>query len=210
MRKHGTTSFNEKSYTGGQLATVISRIIIALPKALQLSNVDAKTVLECTKDGERMTITLVDFFQKIAKNHKTGKSPEYSIDCDADPLVPDGWSVENHQKGGQLKWDPASIELYFSSAQETCGIRGVNLLEELKDKPMMNANVIEFLIANPHLLPEEWKDKFVYFWGTIYWDSNGDFCVRYLDTNDTVLNWGFRMLRLEINNSSPAALRVTN
>lgn len=103
MRKHGTTSLTEKSYTGGQLATVISRIIVALPKALQLSNVDAKTVLECTKDGERMTITLVDFFQKIAKNHKTDKSPEYSIDCDADPYVPDGWLVGHHQKGGQFK-----------------------------------------------------------------------------------------------------------
>jgi hypothetical protein len=59
-------------------------------------------------------------------------------------------------------------------------IDGNKLRKELKGKPIYNANLLDYLLANYHLIPEEWKSKYVFFWGTIYRDSDGDLYVRYL------------------------------
>ncbi|MDE2001222.1 MAG: hypothetical protein KGI60_01480, partial [Patescibacteria group bacterium] len=100
------------------------------------------------------------------------KPVEYLIDCDADPFVPNGWLVEKHQKGGSFKWDAAQVKLYLSNQQRNDkAIEGNKLRRELVDKPVLNANVLDYLLANPHLIPEEWKGKAVFFWGTIYRDS---------------------------------------
>jgi len=37
----------------------------------------------------------------------------------------------------------------------------------------MNANVLDYLLAHPELIPEDWKNKYVFFWGTIYRYSSG-------------------------------------
>lgn len=104
------------------------------------------------------------------------------IDCDDDPFVPEGWSVKegDHQKGGQLVWDTATVELWLSRNQLNGEIEGNKLLKELASQPVLNANVLDFLLANPDLIPEEWKGKAVFFWGTIYRCPFGFSYVRYL------------------------------
>ena len=110
------------------------------------------------------------------------------IDLDAPPLIPyDGWSVEEHKPGGQFKWDPTKINLYLSPNQQGGkSIEGHKLRAELVNQPVMNANLLDYLLAHPHLIPEDWKrdaegnTRFVHFWGTIYRNSGRDLCVRYL------------------------------
>lgn len=92
---------------------------------------------------------------------------EHVIDCDAPPFVPDGCEVEVHNKGGQLKFDASQVELYLSAAQKN-GIEGNKLHEKLAGGLVLNANVLDYLLANPHLIPEEWKVKEIFFWGTVY------------------------------------------
>lgn len=110
------------------------------------------------------------------------------IDCDADPYVPADrreYIVEEHQKGGQFEWDPAQVELYLSDAQKDGRIEGNKLRKELEGKPVLNANVLDYLLKNSHLIPEEWKDKYVFFWGTIYRSQydpdDSDLYVRFLN-----------------------------
>jgi len=49
-----------------------------------------------------------------------------------------------------------------------------------------NANILDALLANLHLLPKDWKQdengdtRFIFFWGTIYRGWRGNLCVRYL------------------------------
>lgn len=107
---------------------------------------------------------------------------EHIIDCDADPFVPDGWEVVEHHKGGQFKWNKEAQKdaLYLSAAQKNGSIEGNKLRKELVGKPVLNANALDDLLANPHLIPEEWKDKYVFFWGTVYRISDGDLFVRFL------------------------------
>lgn len=111
-----------------------------------------------------------------------GKFGDLIIDCNAAPFVSDGWSVEEHRKGGQLTLDMGRIRLHLSENQKGDKyVGGQELRRELKDQPVLNANVLYYLlVAHPHLIPEDWKGKNVFFWGTIYRDSDARLCVRYL------------------------------
>jgi hypothetical protein len=102
------------------------------------------------------------------------------IDCDANPLIPDGCSVEEHQKSGVLKWNPANVTLYFSKEQkEGNWIKGHKLHKELMSRSVrvMNANVLDYLLTHPYLIPEDWKDKQVFFWGTIYHNQSDELFI---------------------------------
>jgi hypothetical protein len=118
------------------------------------------------------------------------------VDCDADPFVPDGWTVEEHRKGGQVDLNNISVELYLSKNQQGGKrIEGNALREELADKPVCNAKLLDFNLAHPELIPEEWKGKYILFWGTIYRDSGGFLCVRILYWSDGRWDWsGIRLV----------------
>jgi hypothetical protein len=55
------------------------------------------------------------------------KGIEHVIDCDAEPFIPNGWSVEEHQKGGIIKFDPSMIGPYLSKKQKNGSIEGNKL-----------------------------------------------------------------------------------
>lgn len=130
--------------------------------------------------------TLAEFC-KVLLGQAEVKVLEYVIDCDADPFVLSGWTVEEHQKGGQFKFDPAQVEFWLSDRQRKGEfIEGNKLRKELAQKPVLNANVLDYLCAHPHFIPEEWKrdsegrTRYIFFWGTIYRDSDSHLYVRYL------------------------------
>ena len=115
------------------------------------------------------------------------ETAQHIIDCDAGPFVPKGWKVEEHKKGGQLEWDSVKVELFLSENQKDGKyVEGNKLRKELANKPVLNANVLDYLLAHPQLIPEEWKKdgsgncRYTFFWGTIYRNSAGRLSVRYL------------------------------
>jgi len=132
--------------------------------------------------------------------------PEHLIDCDVNPFIPNGWSVQEHKKGGMFKFNPEKISLYLSKKQKKGSIGGHDLRKELANKPVMNVNVLDYLLAHPELIPEEWKGKAVFFWGTIYRSSGGLLYVRYLRWNGSRWYWGCGWLDDGFNSGSPAAL----
>lgn len=136
---------------------------------------------------------------------------EHFIGCDAQPFVPDGCSVEEHQKGGAFKWDKEAQTnaLYLSKGQEgSKHIEGNKLRKKLAKQPTLNANVLDYLLANPHLIPDEWKGKYVCFWGTIYRNRGGDPYVRYLCWVDGRWDWGYNWLS-RWSSRNPAAVRAS-
>src|SRR5205807_6458708 len=107
--------------------------------------------------------------------------PKHLVDLDADPFIPKGWSVPEgcHQKGGIFTWGASKVSLYLSESQkEGKWTEGKELRKDLAGKPVFNANLLDYLLKNPHLIPEEWNDQFVFFWGTIYRVSDDGLCVR--------------------------------
>lgn len=136
------------------------------------------------------------------------KNVAHIIDCDAEPFIPGGWKVENHQKGGIIQFDATKIDFYLSKKQEKGSIQGNALREELKDKKVLNANVLDYLLVNPRAIPEEWKGKYIFFWGTIYRDSGGGLYVRCLCWHDGAWRWSHNWLDSGFRGSSPAALSL--
>ena len=136
---------------------------------------------------------------------------KYIVDLDAKPYVPDGWKVEEHTKDGQFEFDPTKIALYLDEDQQNGGvIVGNKLRKKLKGKKVPNANLLEFYLAHPNLIPEEWKGKAVFFWGTIYRDSYGRLCVRYLIWDGGGWRWGYRWLDGGFCGDNPAVVSASN
>lgn len=153
-----------------------------------------------------------DLFQQLLQvqlGHASITPAEHIIDCDSSPFVPNGWKVEEHQKGGQWKFDASEIELYLAVAQKKGSIEGNNLRKNLTGKFVLNANVLDYLNANQHLIPEDWKRRVVFFWGTIYRDSGGDLYVRCLYWYDDRWRWGGTWLGDDWGADDPAALRAS-
>lgn len=135
------------------------------------------------------------------------KQVEYLIDLDAKPYVPDGWKVEEHIEGGEFKWNLEKVGFYWSKKQKDGNVIGGNdLRKELKNKPVFNANLLDFLLKNPHLIPDSWKGKAIFFWGTIYRGSDGHLYVRCLRWNGDRWCWNNYWLENDWNSAYPAAV----
>jgi hypothetical protein len=143
---------------------------------------------------------------KVIKGQAEIKMIERLIDCDSAPFVPDGWLVEEHKKGGLFKFDPAKISLYLSKKQKKGSIDGRDLRKYLSNKQVMNANVLDYLLAHPELIPEEWKGKYVFFWGTVYRGPAGFLDVRYLYWYGSEWGWYYLWLDDDFLSDAPAAL----
>ncbi len=111
----------------------------------------------------------------------------HTVDCDAEPFVPNDLKVEEHKEGGQLQLDPSKVKLHLSSNQMVGRvIEGNKLRKELESEPVLNANVLDYLFTHQELIPEDWKcdakgnTRYIFFWGTIYRDSRGDLFIRCL------------------------------
>jgi len=144
--------------------------------------------------------------KELLRGNAKIKVVRYLIDCSADPYIPGGWTVEEHQKGGTLEWDSAKILLFLAEKQKTGLITGHDLRKELVDKPVLNANVLDYLLAHPELIPEDWKEgEYIFFWGTIYRYSDVGLCVRCLGWGGGRWYWDYHWLLRDWFANYPAA-----
>ncbi len=153
--------------------------------------------------------TLLGELRKVQLGFSEIKPILHAINCDASPFVPDGWKVEEHTKGGIFTWDPARVRLYLSKKQkDDKRIVGNDLRKELASQPVFNANLLDYLLKpeNQHLIPEEWKGKAVFFWGTIYRYSDDSLCVRYLYWYGSGWSWYCHWLGHSFYSYYPAAV----
>lgn len=146
---------------------------------------------------------------RVIKGQAEIKVIEHLIDTDAQPFIPGGMSVESHIGHGLWKWAPELIQLFLSKEQKRNYQEGNKLwkvIEALKGKIILNANVLDYLLAHPELIPESWKGKLVFFWGTIYRFANGELCVRCLKWDGSRWGWYYCWLDDSFHFCYPAAL----
>ena len=140
------------------------------------------------------------------------KEGPFTIDLDVDPFIPKGWEFRAEDQldsrvRGTITFDPDRIELHLDPGQKDGqSIQGNELRKALEGQPVLPAHILDFLLENPHLIPESWKSKAVFFWGTIYRDSNGYLCVRCLDWDGERWDWRYYWLDYQWDSSAPAAL----
>ncbi len=138
------------------------------------------------------------------------EKPNHTINLSSDPFCPEGLTVTSHIKGEEaFVWDEKKVTLYLYKKQKSGSIKGTDLQEELKDQKVFNANLLDYLLEHPELIPETWKGKGVYFWGTIYRNADGRACVRYLYWDGGRWHWGAIWLGYGWDAHYPAAVRAT-
>ena len=132
---------------------------------------------------------------------------EHLIDCSAAPYVPlNKMDIDSHKRSGELRWDPKNFRLYRSKKQKKDGsITGYELQNELKDKPVLNANVLDYLLAHKELIPRDWVGRSVFFWGTIYL-MGGTPVVRCIQQIAGVWDQSFRWLSRDFSAADPAIM----
>lgn len=158
----------------------------------------------------------------IRKTHEI-KPIEHAVDCGGTPYTPDGWSIESNKKGGVVKLEKrADGQLYidgkkvvlFRSKKQLNGktMVGHKLREEVSGKEILNAIILDYLLAHPELIPENWKKDeegntiYIFFWGTIYRRSGGSLFVRCLFWLGSQWNWRCSWLDVVFGGVNPAAL----
>lgn len=144
-----------------------------------------------------------DVIAKINEMYGALSSAEVTSGCvvdgNAEPFNPwkrQGWVVAEHQKDGEWQFNLKQVILLLTDKQKNNElVKGVQLLEEIKDRFVFNANVLDGILAMPHIAPEEWKGNEqdgilrIVFPGTIYRNLNGDSYVRYLYWHNDKRTW---------------------
>lgn len=123
-------------------------------------------------------------------------------------FIPKGytWTVERHEP--MKSFDPKSLQLHFEPEQEKGFIQGEVLAERMKGKGL-NSNVLEYLLKHTELIPEDWKNSCVFFWGTVYRHAGGFLCVRYLVWNGGRWVWHYFWLGRVWDSGCPAAVSAS-
>lgn len=126
------------------------------------------------------------------------------VDCNVAPFVPEGWTVLENRQCGTIK--PDDIDLYVFEEQKEGSVSGYELQKKLANLPVLNAVMLDWYLAHPERIPETWKGKLVFFWGTIYRRANGRPYVRYLYWDGDQWDWNCFWLGGSFLSGVPAAV----
>ena len=127
-----------------------------------------------------------------------------TITLSKEPYIPyKDWTVEYHNHIDSF--DPSQLSLHLEPEQEKGYIKGEVLAERMKERGL-NSNVLQYLYEHQELIPESWKGKWVYFWGTIYRDAGGRLFVRCLRWDGGGWGWRYYWLVNDWYDDGPAAV----
>lgn len=154
------------------------------------------------------------------ENFSETKLKQNLINCDAKPFIPpDGLSIHPEDQlqnvvKGKIEFDPAKVAFHLDDGQkEGRTIVGNDLKKRLSSlSAVYGAQVLDHLLKNTNLIPDSWKTdekgetRYIYFWGTIYRDSDDNLCVRYLYWSRGRWCWDSRWLGSRFGDQRPAAI----
>jgi len=134
------------------------------------------------------------------------------LDFDTLPYIPNGWSIHPEDQlasrlTGGWELDTSKIELHLDSGQQGNGlIKGGDLKGALEGKKVLPAHILDCLIRCPDMIPDSWRWKAIFFWGTVYRTHEGDPCVRYLRWSGRMWTWHYYWLDCQWDVRGPAAI----
>ena len=173
-------------------------------------------------NGLAKIVSIVEDATQVITINKTtivvnlGASPKLPFNgAEVEQHIGAGWGIVEKRADG-LYMDDHKIIMHLSKHQMgNKWLKGYELREELTGMPVLNANLLDALYQNIHLIPEGWKRGedgnicFVFFWGSIFRVSRGFLSVRCLCFDDGKWRSLYRWLDVDWLGDSPAAVRAS-
>lgn len=177
MKPHGTPS----EVSPGQLATVISRVVTALPGAIKHSELDIKSILQAVGQGAKLSLALAEAFRMIndgsAKVANLDERHIISID-----RTTSGTSLGSHQVI-ETEIDERSLRLTEIDLSKVIllnvlrdGEREIDGEERMRrikatGHIRLDAFIMRDILKDPKCIPASWEKYCVTFDGTIFESS---------------------------------------
>ena len=125
-------------------------------------------------------------------------------------------AVHKHIVDIPFEWDPSkvSFKLFGKQKKKEGSVCGMELWKEMEKLPVFNANLLDYLIGNPYLIPEEWKVtssgeiRYIFFWGTTFLDEDSRICVACLYWNGYYWDKGYKFILTDWLSNEVSAVRV--
>ncbi|MBN1585422.1 hypothetical protein JW899_03585 [Candidatus Uhrbacteria bacterium] len=164
-------------------------------------------------DIEKLTQNpaMAERFCDVLRGMATIELAKNDINLEAAPFVPEGWKIcpEDQVKSavrGLFRWRQGVIKLHLDERQKNWAVPGHDLHKVIEGQPVLSAHVLDYLLAHQELIPESWKGKVVFFWGTVYRSRYGFPFVRDLYWFGTAWAGGSYCLEVGFGSSAPAAV----
>ncbi len=127
----------------------------------------------------------IDKISEIKKEHifdDTIKTTHHLIDCSKTPFIGTGVYLDKQYHKILFEWNPEKVYLLNGSFKNIHDA----FHEFRKESVLLNANVLDYLLAHTWLIPNKWRHILVFFCGTIYGCHNHLFvrCLNYDAIND--------------------------
>lgn len=129
---------------------------------------------------------LIHSFWLVINGHARIDVVDYIVDCSRPPEQVDVFTPlpESEQIAsrytGQIRLTPQTMGTYIDPHQKKGKLVGSERYQTYEGQPVLTAHVLDHCLRHPALIPEAWKNKSVYFWGTIYRGGNYGHYVRCL------------------------------
>lgn len=146
-------------------------------------------MMSCGKETERLSLSApVENNSRVVSINQT----TIKINLVASPKLPfHGTSVESHIGDGWAILEKRADGLYVNDQKVILHLsnhqmngRSLNAYDIRKNLTVLNANILDALVDNPHLIPEDWKKNkgYIFFLGTLYrgYDAHHHLYVRFL------------------------------
>lgn len=109
----------------------------------------------------------IDFLNGIEE--KVGGSSPF----DPAAFIGKGWEIIENRESLPENWDPSKTTLESSLKPGEQYVTGEEAIKRLANKPLLGAQAFHFYWNNKHLIPSEWKGKYVFFDATVLQGPHG-------------------------------------
>lgn len=122
-------------------------------------------------------------------HHRLMPLPEIDLCRDPSPSQIDrwGWDKQTFLRQKSVIWKRSSLQPFQlpEQAKGLSGVHGTRLFDAVDPHVVPNVNMLDFLLANPHEIPQwMYEGWYLYFPNPIYWEIKGPAFVRYLHWNE--------------------------
>lgn len=129
-------------------------------------------------------------FPRIGEGSNPGGWLKTTIELGRGPFVPSYWKLDQHVGHGDFIYNPRGLRIYRPAVENGSSIL-VESIDWLRDGPPdpCNANLLDWYLNNPFLIPDTLKDFRLLFPGTTYLNGLKNRCIRGLKWCPEGWNW---------------------